>query len=194
MITHRYFWDSIWPGRGRNLQRKIYQTILERQPLAGADLGCGASGPRNDFGLETLIGIDLEPSADGRILGCDLSKDPIPLASESQDLLTAYDFLEHIPRWERHEDLPRYPFVELMNEVHRVLRPNGLFFSQTPAFPAPEAFRDPTHVNIISEDTFELYFCGSRWAGGYGFRGQFRLLMQGWNGPHLLTLLVREDL
>lgn len=45
-----------------------------------------------------------------------------------------------------------------MNEVHRVLKPNGIFLHQTPAYPSTVAFRDPTHVNIITEETIPHYF------------------------------------
>lgn len=53
----------------------------------------------------------------------------------------------------------RLAFVELMKEIYRVLKPGGLFFRQTPAFPAKEALQDPTHVNIITEDTMAFFFC-----------------------------------
>jgi hypothetical protein len=78
-----------------------------------------------------------------------------------------------------------------MNEIWRVLKPGGKFLSQTPAFPQPAAFCDPTHVNIITEQTFALYFCGDLWAKGYGFKGNFGLLSQQWNGPHLISVLEK---
>lgn len=46
-----------------------------------------------------------------------------------------------------------------MNEIHRVLAPEGLFFCRVPAFPSTYAFKDPTHVNFITEDTFPEFFC-----------------------------------
>ena len=35
-----------------------------------------------------------------------------------------------------------------MNEIYRVLKPNGYFLHRTPAFPAKQAFSDPTHVKF----------------------------------------------
>jgi hypothetical protein len=71
------------------------------------------------------------------------------------------------------------------------------FLSFTPAFPHGPAFRDPTHVNIITEDTFPMYFDHEkRLAKSYGFNGGFQILKQEWKGVHLLTLMkkVPEEL
>ena len=55
-----------------------------------------------------------------------------------------------------------------------MLEPGGRFYAVTPAFPHPEAFADPTHVNIITETTHE-YFCGERPLGHmYGFERPVR--------------------
>ena len=59
----------------------------------------------------------------------------------------------------------RLPFLGLMNEIYRVLEPGGLFFSSTPCYPWPMAYSDPTHVNIMSEETLHNYLCEPRlWA------------------------------
>jgi hypothetical protein len=82
-----------------------------------------------------------------------------------------------------------------MNEVYRVLKVEGLFLSFTPAYPHAEAFRDPTHVNIIAEDTFSIYFDNKyRWASMYGFTGAFEIVMQEWRGPHLLTIMKKVSI
>ena len=84
----------------------------------------------------------------------------------------------------------RFCFVELMNEIYRVLKPGGTFLSFTPAFPAAAAWRDPTHVNIITEETFPLYFDDqNRLASVYGFNGYFQIMGQRWheNKIHLIT-------
>ena len=55
-------------------------------------------------------------------------------------------------------DAVTFPSVELMNDIWRVFKVDGLFYSQTPCFPMKEASQDPTHVNIMTEDTPRLYF------------------------------------
>jgi hypothetical protein len=78
-----------------------------------------------------------------------------------------------------------------MNEIWRVLKPRGRFLSQTPAFPQVAAFTDPTHVNIITEQTFPVYFCEPFWARPYGFRGSFKIIAQQWSGHHLISVLEK---
>ena len=152
------------------------------------DLGCGLQ-PKNPFNAQEVYGIDVRDDAEAHIVKADLVIEPIPFPDDSFDYVTAHDFLEHVPRLIY---LPqrRNAFVEVMNEIHRVLKPGGVFMSFTPAFPHGPAFRDPTHVNIITEETFPLYFDDKvRWASMYGFRGSFQILSQEWRGVHLISLL-----
>jgi SAM-dependent methyltransferase len=86
----------------------------------------------------------------------------------------------------------RNPFVELMNEIYRVLKTGGIFLSVTPAYPHGAAFQDPTHVNIITEETFIRYFDDTyMWAKIYGFNGRFKVLQQEWSGANLVTQLQK---
>ena len=155
------------------------------------DLGCGQT-PRNKFGAAKLYGIDIREDLASNILKADLATDAIPFPESYFDFVTAFDLIEHIPRViyipER-----RNPFVELMNEIYRVLKPGGLFFSSTPAYPHSAAFQDPTHVNIITADTFPLYFDNkTKWASMYGFSGAFEIHTQVWNGSHLETAMKKS--
>ncbi|MEY4909102.1 MAG: hypothetical protein RL260_2820 [Pseudomonadota bacterium] len=154
------------------------------------DLGCG-DVPRNPFHADRLFGVDVRSNLAGNIRSADLAIESIPFGDEQFDYVTAYDFIEHVPRVV-YAPQRRNAFVELMNEVHRVLRPGGLFLSHTPAYPHGVAFRDPTHVNIITEETLPMYFDDQhRWASIYGFKGAFKVVQQRWQGPHLITLLQK---
>jgi len=159
------------------------------------DLGCGTN-PKNPFNADTVFGIDYELRNDlpPNIKVADLVIEPIPYEDCSFEYVTAHDFIEHIPRVIYNPNR-RNPFVELMNEVYRVLKNGGLFMSLTPAYPHGAAFIDPTHVNIIAEGTFPLYFGDmsptSPWAVIYGFKGAFSVKSEEWRGPHLLTVLQK---
>jgi SAM-dependent methyltransferase len=163
--------------------------------LKSLDLGSGMA-PRNPFGASEVFGVDLGQRVELpiNVRHADLAIDPIPFDSDFFDCVTAFDFIEHIPRlvYCPHR---RNSFVELMNEVYRVLKPSGYFLSSTPCYPHGSAFVDPTHVNFITEDTFSLYFCenasGNPWAVTYGFNGIFRILRQDLQGSHLVSLLQK---
>jgi SAM-dependent methyltransferase len=155
------------------------------------DLGCGAA-PKNFFEAEEVYGIDVREDLEKNIHVADLAIESIPFPDNFFDYVTAHDFLEHIPRLVY---LPqrRNSFVELMNEIWRVLKVGGRLLSVTPAYPQPAAFVDPTHVNFITEQTFTLYFDDkNRWAGGYGFKGAFEIISQEWRGQHLVSILQKK--
>jgi hypothetical protein len=54
---------------------------------------------------------------------------------------------------------------------------------------------DPTHVNVITEVAFSLYFvdkvADSPWVIIYGFKGAFHTVSEDWNGPHLVIVLQK---
>lgn len=132
----------------------LYRNLSMRRSL---DLGCGVS-PNNIYSADDLYGIDLSPRAlkEGvEIRAVDLTFEPIPWPCDFFDVITAFDFIEHVPRLAFIPER-RYPFINLMNEIWRCLKPDGIFHSLTSAYPAKRAFQDPTHVNIITEDTFRL--------------------------------------
>jgi SAM-dependent methyltransferase len=148
------------------------------------DLGCG-SKPRNPYGRSEVCAVDVVLPAGidpDHFKRANLSVAPIPWPDDWFDSVSAYDFLEHVPRILPTADGrgTRFPFIELMDEIHRVLRPGGRFYAVTPAWPRAEAMVDPTHVNFITEKTHR-YFCeGDLGAAAYGFRGCFRVQRTSW--------------
>ncbi len=154
------------------------------------DLGCGDE-PRNHFKADIAYGVDLKMRWP-EVVQADLVIEDIPFPSRTFEYVTAFDFLEHIPRIVYLGKTRRLPFVCLMSEIWRVLKPKGLFFSSTPAYPHPAAFQDPTHVNIITPDTFGEYFDDTKtWARRYGFVGQFHIESMAYHGPHLQVMLKK---
>lgn len=163
---------------------------MEAVKTKSLDLGCGPN-PKNFFNADEVFGVDVRNDIDAGIVRADLVVEPIPFPDGMFDFVTAHDFIEHIPRivYIPHR---RNAFVQLMNEIWRVLRVGGRFLSVTPAYPHPAVFRDPTHVNIITDETFPIYFDNvQRAASMYGFVGAFSIVAQQWQGPYLVTVMEK---
>ncbi len=163
------------------------------------DIGAGVR-PRNPFQAKSVFALDANEGDASSIafthVKGDLTK-VLPFPTSSFSSLSAFDVLEHIPRWERNGEEIDYPFIGLMNEVHRLLKPGGIFMAVTPAFPSSAAFADPTHVNLISRETIRYFAGEDAWARtiGYGFTGNFRVVTQTWlrgGGPYSETSLIQE--
>lgn len=154
------------------------------------DLGCGTK-ISNPFNADEVFGVDIREDLGSNIKSADLTTGAIPYQDNFFDYVTAFDFIEHIPRV-IYAPNRRNSFVELMNEVYRVLKNGGFFLSLTPAYPNGVAFRDPTHVNIITDETLTLYFDDTnRWASIYGFNGAFKIIQHEWRGPHIFAILQK---
>lgn len=153
--------------------------MAETTKRKSLDLGCN-NLPRNPYNLEDVYGIDLNPQViDGvTYIQANLALEAIPFEDNFFDCVSAFDFIEHIPRQLLSLDTgnSRLPLIELMNEIWRVLKPHGIFYAATPCYPSAAAFQDPTHVNFITNDTHN-YFCGdSPYAAIYGFTGRFEII------------------
>ena len=193
----------------KNVEEFIYKNNLIFDKNAyGLDLGCGVN-PRNIFNIKNMYGVDIRSNNLDFVREANLSIDKIPFEENTFDFCTAFDFLEHIPRQLYVDSKSILPFINLMNEIHRILKPNGYFLHSTPAYPSKQVFQDPTHVNFITEDTFPHYFCSniqketsmegvinSATASIYGFKGNFIHIDQAWifRGVNLVGLIRNKKI
>lgn len=128
----------LWKLRGllgsgeRNVETLFVNHALKQanlaRPWSTLDLGCG-NYPRNPFGADHTFGCDIREDLEANVSHCNLALEPIPKETESMDFITAYEFIEHVPRLIA-GNTTRFPFVELMSEIHRVLKPGGFFFQR----------------------------------------------------------------
>lgn len=156
------------------------------------DLGCGST-PMNRFSAKKSYGVDLYEDKEKGVFKCHLGFEKLPFEDESLDYLTAYDLLEHIPRYSDNAEVGNTPFIYLMNECFRVLKKGGVFLSMTPIYPYLAAFQDPTHNNIMTIDTFQYYFSKEKFAiaSHYGIHADFEIKYQRMLGPHLVAVLQK---
>ena len=166
--------------------------LANNESTIAVDLGCGLN-PSNRFRAAQSYGIDLFEDKEKGVFKCRLGFEKLPFDSNSLDYLTAYDLLEHIPRF---ADLPSHsntPFIFLMNECYRVLKKGGVFLSSTPIYPHLGAFSDPTHNNIMTADTFTQYFSDEKHiiASHYGIVTNFKIRYRRMLGTHLIAVLEK---
>ena len=160
------------------------------------DIGCGEK-IKNPFNANKLLGVDLIDF--DNVMKHYVIANKLPFDNDYFDFCTAFDFLEHIPRTIIKNGKTYFPFIEFMGDVYRILKPKGLFLHITPAYPSKFAFQDPTHVNIITENTIPKYFCSNKEIGKkpkaimYGFEGDFPLIKLGWLNDHWVISLLRAE-
>jgi SAM-dependent methyltransferase len=164
--------------------RKLVEEIRNRGESVNVDLGCGFRKTGN-------LGIDVTSDRTDADLICRLGFEPIPLDDECADSVYSRDFLEHIPKayYSESEKNLRYPVIELMNEVWRILKSGGTFTSLTPCYPNLEVHRDPTHLSVWTLESMP-YFCGKYpVAEVYGIKTKFELVENRLDGFYLRAVL-----
>jgi len=182
--------------------RPRIRVLLENGERLSVDIGCGGM-PRNPFNAEKLIGFDIYISQEG-VFPCVIGFEPFPLADNSVDFVSAFDFIGHLPRNAIINGNITSPFIDAMSEIWRILKPGGLFYAQTPAYPSNAAFANPSQVNVITEGSIS-YFAkrfgldgeavddwGLEQGRQNGFQGEFLLLNQWWSGTDLCWKLRCE--
>ena len=90
------------------------------------------------------VGIDI-----GKLEGVDIVADlnkGIPLKDNSVDMLFSFHFLEHVN-----------DFTRMVEEIHRVVKPNGIVKIRVSYFNCFDAFTDPTHKNFFTERAFDYF-------------------------------------
>ena len=181
-------------GSARGSLESIHQQFAKNQsPSSSAlDIGCGLK-PKHLFQAKTVYGIDLHEDLDRNIYKVRLGYETLPFDDNSFDYITAYDLLEHIPRYGNTPDETNSPFIFLMNEIYRILKKDGLFLSFTPVYPYLAAFQDPTHNNIMTVDTLMLYFTNQKYsiAEHYGIKCDYEMLYRKMHGQHLIAILEK---
>ena len=169
--------------------RKLVEEIRRRGESINVDLGCGFRRTGN-------LGIDVTLDGTNADLICRLGFEPIPLDDEVADSVYCRDFLEHIPKayYSETEKKLRYPIIELMNEVWRILKAGGTFTTLTPCYPNPEVHRDPTHLSVWTLESMQ-YFCGKYpVATIYGIKTKFELVENRLDGFYLHAVLRKPVL
>ncbi len=136
--------------------------------------------------LNLACGTDIRPKAEGwtnmdveALPGVDVAHNalefPWPFPDDSFDHVLVKHYLEHIPHNlgnGRHTD----GFLQVLEEVQRILRPGGLLEVFVPHWRSEWTWRDPTHTRAVHPDNF-LYVSDATQHGFYT-TARFRILVQ----------------
>lgn len=108
------------------------------------DIGCGENKQQGGF-----VGIDIRD-----VPGVDIVHDvevyPWPLPDECVVIAVCSHLVEHI-------NPHKFGFVNFMNEIWRVLKPDAWIAIACPYAYSPGFAQDPTHCNMINEATFTYF-------------------------------------
>ncbi|MBD1845979.1 class I SAM-dependent methyltransferase [Cyanobacteria bacterium FACHB-63] len=131
--------------------RKVPDHILGDGKIL--DIGCGRSK------LEGAIGLD-HVQFPGVDIVADLNQ-PLPIEDATFDAVHADQVLEHVDN-----------LVGLIYEVHRILKPGGVFLATVPYFRSAWAYIDPTHVRCFTLYSMNYYVKGTREYEYYRFQDE----------------------
>lgn len=179
---------SLSESEGEKGRRLINKFKLQNEPVV-VDIGCG-------FRKRGNIGIDVSRDNTHADLICNVGFESIPLDDNSANLVTCHDFLEHLPKaiYLESSNTLGYPIIHAMNEIWRILKPDGIFESWTPRQGTVEVHQDPTHLSVWNEESMK-YFCGHYpIAKNYGVRTLFEIIEQRDEGFYLYTKLKKPKL
>ena len=131
--------------------------------LKRLDIGCGASK------LPGYIGMDIYPAPGVEIIHS-FDSIPYPFENDSFDEVKMYNALEHVQN-----------FFGTVLEVHRLLKPGGMFRVLCPHFSGSDAYRDPTHRTFFAYTTFNAFTAEP----GYGsdYSGKFKIVRRHFGMP-----------
>jgi SAM-dependent methyltransferase len=121
----------------------LFKSIKEEFPNElVADIGCSKGK------LAGTIGVDIMPHKGVDIL-TDLNQTPWPIKDNSLVLIFFNNIIEHL-----------HKVIKTMEEIHRILKPNGLVVIRTPHFSHCESFKDPTHIWHLTYESFDYFIRG----------------------------------
>ncbi|WP_051289484.1 methyltransferase domain-containing protein [Dolichospermum circinale] len=156
-------------------QKQVFDSIIEeagntdnnlssscKSKLVCIDLGCGTHKAEGFIGVDIIAGdqVDVIANLNGSF----------PFPDHSVDFIKAYDIIEHLP-----------DRIHTMNEIWRILKPDGIVDISVPSTDGRGAFQDPTHVSFWNINSF-MYYCQEfpPYLAGcqshYGFKGQFSIV------------------
>lgn len=123
---------------------------VESMSGARLDIGCGRNKQPGFFGvdIQKLPGVDMV---------WDINRHPWPLKPGIFLMAMCSHLIEHIPTVVIDGGVTRFPFIEFMDEVWRLLKPGGEFMIACPHGNSQGFLQDPTHCHALNQTTFAYF-------------------------------------
>jgi len=135
----------------KKAQRSI-EDLLKSASGIRLDIGCGRWKQGPDW-----VGLDMVAD-EGVDIVWDVNRHPWPLPDECCIMVVCSHFVEHIPPCLFDEKRGTwFPFLEFMNEVWRIMKPDGELAIATPHGYSIGFLQDPTHVAAMHEATWAYF-------------------------------------
>lgn len=101
---------------------------------------------------------------------------PWPFEDGSADYIKAKDIIEHMAT---HLSDGRSSIIAFLEECHRILRPGGTLWIQTPSWEADFLWIDPTHVRGFDKRSFDFFDPETDFGRATGFYSKAKFKVQG---------------
>lgn len=156
-------------------------------PEIKLSLGCGLEIEDKTQGWLNVDWIDL-PGID---VVHNLLKFPYPFKDGEASYIKAKDLIEHLPS---HTEDGRSTIIAFIEECHRILKPGGSLWIQTPAWDADFLWIDPTHVRGFDPRSFDFFDPETDFGRATGFYSacQFRVEAKQLENKNLQFTMVKR--
>ena len=135
--------QRIFPSQGKNIWTQLETSLINSKPMTNLkklNLGCGA-----DI-MAGYVNVDHPNTKTPKDVPCDLNVLPWPFADNSVDEVWMNSTLEHL-----HEPETK------VQEVHRILKPGGVFHGNVPYFRYDGAVFSMDHRWFFTERSFDIF-------------------------------------
>lgn len=124
------------------------------------NIGCGRNILAGWINIDSAIlpGVDVVADLEQCV------RQPLPFPDSSCDEFLLSHVLEHVRN-----------ALGLMQELHRIAKPDAKIVIRTPHGSSDDAWDDPTHVRPYFPNSFNYFSQLAYWRADYGYRGDWEL-------------------
>jgi len=166
-----------FPGASEAVQK-----IIDEAQGIRLDIGCGGNKQPG------FVGLDIR-ALDGVDIVHDIEEIPWPLPDGCVVVALCSHVVEHI-------NPAKFGFVNVMNEIWRVMKPGGEIVISCPHGSSQGYLQDPTHINALNEQTWTYFDPEAHQGGLYNIYKPkpWKIKMLNWSpAANIEVVLVKRE-